>query len=253
MKFSIITPSYNQGPFIERTIRSVLDQTGDFELEYIVVDGGSTDETLDILRRYDGKLRWISEPDKGQGDAINKGFAMASGDVLAWLNSDDTYEMGALASVTSEYSRSPFAWCFGDCRVINENDHEIRPIVTRYKMHESRHYSYHRLLRRDFISQPAVFFSRNAWAEVGPIDAALVYSMDYDYWLRLGRRYTPRYIHQFLANFRWHEASKNGARYRHAAREAYETACHHATGSEQLDILMHYFHYRALSIVYAII
>jgi len=91
VKFTIVTPSYNQGAFVERTVESVVSQRGDFELEYLVVDGGSTDGTLDVLRRYEGRLRFVSERDRGQSDAINKGFRAATGDVVAWLNSDDTY------------------------------------------------------------------------------------------------------------------------------------------------------------------
>jgi glycosyltransferase involved in cell wall biosynthesis len=91
MKFTIVTPSYNQGRFIERTVRSVLEQEGDFQLEYLVIDGGSTDETVSVLERYRDRLSYISEPDEGQSEAINKGFARATGDVVAWLNSDDVY------------------------------------------------------------------------------------------------------------------------------------------------------------------
>ncbi|MBC8427243.1 MAG: glycosyltransferase, partial [Deltaproteobacteria bacterium] len=103
MKISIVTPSLNQGEFIERTILSVLSQTGAFDLEYIVVDGGSTDDSLEIIKKHEDKLRWVSEEDRGQSDAINKGFNMASGGILAWLNSDDTYEPDALSEVAEQY------------------------------------------------------------------------------------------------------------------------------------------------------
>ena len=250
MKISVVTPSYNQGRFIERTIRSVLDQAGDFELEYVVVDGGSNDKTLDILRSFGSRLKWKSEPDKGQSDAINKGFRQAGGDILAWLNSDDTYEQGALAAVADEYRREPFAWCFGNCRVIDEHDREIRSLITRYKTSQGRKYSLSRLLRRDFISQPAVFFAKSAWEQSGDLALDLVFSMDYDYWLRLGRKYEPRHIDRTLANFRWHGQSKNGALYRKAAWEAFQTARKHAGESERLAVVMHYFHYQLLRVLY---
>ncbi len=253
MKISVITPSYNQGRYLDRTIQSVLGQKGDFELEHLVIDGGSTDESVDILRRYGDRLRWVSEPDEGQSDAINKGFGMASGDILAWLNSDDTYEPGALACVADAYRAEPFAWCFGDCRIIDEQDREIRKSITRYKVAQSRRYRFSRLLRRDFISQPSTFFTARAYRETGEIRRDLVYSMDYDYWLRLGRQSPPRYINRFLANFRWHSVSKNGAAYRRAAWETLCTARQHARPREVGDVLMHFGHYCALSVLYRVL
>ncbi|MBN1673869.1 MAG: glycosyltransferase [Kiritimatiellae bacterium] len=250
MKISVITPSFNQGTFIERTITSVLAQQGDFELEYIVVDGLSTDDSVQIIRKHESHLTWLSEKDDGQSDAINKGFRIATGDVLGWLNSDDTYVPGALDTVAAEYGRAPFKWCFGNCHIIDEHDREIRACITRYKVAQSRKYSFARLLRRDFVPQPATFFSRAAYAETGGLDTNLYYSMDYDYWLRLGRRYPPVYIPRFLANFRWHSSSKNASLYRGAAWETYLTARRHAQGRERLDVFMHYWHYRALCLLY---
>jgi glycosyltransferase involved in cell wall biosynthesis len=253
MKISVITPSFNQGDYIERTIQSILSQKGDFELEHIVMDAGSKDNTLDILKTHSSHLTYRSEPDKGQSDAINKGFRMATGDILAWLNSDDMYEPNALQQVAAEYRREPFHWCFGDCRIIDENDRAIRPLITWYKINQSKRYSYRRLLRRDFISQPSTFFSRKAYDETGEINPLLFYSMDYDYWLRLGRKHPPRYIHRFLANFRWYTMSKNGAAYRRAARETYQTATMHALPTERFDIALHYVHYWLLSILYRVL
>jgi glycosyltransferase involved in cell wall biosynthesis len=253
VKISIVTPSFNQGRYLERTIKSVLGQEGDFELEYLVMDAGSTDVSLDILRRYGDRLKWISEPDGGQSDAINKGFRMASGDILAWLNSDDTYEAGALGCVASAYRQAPFEWCFGDCRIIDEEDREIRKSITRYKVSQSRRYGYSRLLRRDFISQPSTFFTAKAYKATGEISRDLMYSMDYDYWLRLGRCMPPLYINRFLANFRWHSVSKNGAAYRSAAWETLLTARRHARPGERRHVLMHFGHYCVLSLLYRVL
>jgi glycosyltransferase involved in cell wall biosynthesis len=250
MKLSIITPSFNQGRYLERTLQSVLTQQGDFELEHIVIDGGSTDDTLDILRRYGTRVRWVSEKDRGQSDAINKGFGMATGEVLAWLNSDDTYLPGALARVAAEYRKAPFAWCFGNCRIIDEDDREIREFITRYKAAQARTYSYRHLLRRDFISQPAVFFTAAAYQATGEISRELVYSMDYDYWLRLGRSWEPRILDEFLANFRWHTQSKNGAAYRKASWETFQTARQHARPGHVPDLSLHALHVCALNILY---
>jgi glycosyltransferase involved in cell wall biosynthesis len=253
MKISIITPSFNQGRYIERTVRSVLDQRGDFELEYLVVDGGSTDNTLDILRRFEPQLRWQSGRDEGQSDALNKGFRMATGEVLGWLNSDDTYQPGALARVAQEYRRLPFAWCFGHCGIVDEEDRPIRDFITRYKVAQSRRYSYRRLLRRDFISQPSAFFSAAAYRATGEISRDLMYSMDYDYWLRLGKQWEPRFVDDFLANFRWHTQSKNGAAYRKAAWETFQTARRHAKPGQLWDLSLHLGHCGVLNVLYRLI
>ena len=253
MKISVVTPSFNQGAFIERTVQSVLEQEGDFELEYLVMDGGSTDATLDILRRYEDRLTWVSEKDEGQGDAVNKGWRRATGNVLGWLNSDDTYEPGALAAVVTEYRKKPFEWCFGACRVIDESDAEIRRFITGYKTSQCERYSHARLLGRNFISQPATFVSREAFLETGEIDTGLAFAMDYDYWLRLGKKYEPRYIPRCLSNFRWHDVSKNGTRFRAALREGYLMSKKHAGKGDWAAVATHWLHYRALSVIYAVL
>ena len=251
MRISVVTPSFNQADFIERTIRSVLAQRGDFELEYLVVDGGSTDGTLDVLRRYGGQLRWTSEPDRGQSDAINKGLRRATGEVLAWLNSDDTYEPGALATAAELLRPGGPRWCFGDCKVIDEHDREIRRSVTRWKAHQARRYSYRRFLGAgNFISQPAVFFRRELLEEVGGLEDSYHLAMDYDLWLRFGRVAAPSYVPRTLAAFRWHGASKSGGGYTRMAWEAFRAASRHARGLERLALLQHLGHVAALSAVY---
>ena len=195
-------------------------------------------------------MRWISEKDRGQSDAINKGFNMASGELFAWLNSDDTYEPNALSEVAEGYKRFKFKWCFGDCRIINENDQEIRKLITRYKMMESKRYSYRHLLSKNFISQPAVFFTKEVYGEIGPLDLNSIYSMDYDYWLRIGKKYNPYYTNKFLANFRWHTKSKSSRNFKDSAYEAYLTAKRHATSQDRYPIFRHYLHYKTLGLLY---
>jgi len=253
LKISIITPSLDQGKFIERTILSVLSQKGDFDLEHIIIDGGSTDDSLGIIKKYEDRVRWVSEKDRGQSDAINKGFNMASGDILAWLNSDDTYAPGALATVAEAYWQGPFEWCFGNCKNIDENDRVIRRAITKYKVFESKRYSYRRLLSKDFISQPAVFFKRDIYQEIGPLDLNCEYSMDYDYWLRIGKKYPPLYIDKSLANFRWQRGSKNSENYKQAALETYLTARRHATSKERYPVFRHYIHYVMLRVLYRLL
>lgn len=248
MKFSIITPSFNQGRFIERTIDSVLAQRGEFELEYVVVDGQSTDETLGVLRRYADRLRFVSEPDRGQVDAVNKGIRMTSGEVVAWLNSDDTYEPGALQAVADALRSA--AWCFGTCRIVDEHDREIRHGISRYKAAQSRRYGLRRLLGRNFIPQPATFFRRELLSQAGALDETLRFAMDYDLWLRFARIAPPVFVHRPLATFRWHGASKTGAHYRTGAWEAFRIACRHARGLERLALPGHLARYAAQVAVY---
>ncbi len=250
MRVTIVTPSYNQGPFIERTIESVLSQRGDFELEYLIVDGGSTDETLSVLRRHGGRLSYVSEKDRGQSDAINKGFRMARGEVLAWLNSDDTYLPGALDAATRALRNGGARWCFGECRVIDEQDREIRWAISRYKSWVSRRYSLRRLLGRNFIPQPATFFRRDLLEEAGLLDESLHYAMDYDLWLRFARIGNPAFIQRPLASFRWHGSSKTGARYRTGAWECFQIARARARGLERTALVQHFLHYAAQVAVY---
>ena len=244
MKITVVTPSFNQGRFIRRTVESVLAQQGDFELEYLVVDGGSTDETLAVLREYDGRIRVISEPDRGQSDAINKGVRLTTGEVLGWLNSDDTYAPGALQAVAETLRVTGPRWCFGECRVIDEQDREIRRTVSRYKSWASRRYSLRRLFSSNFIPQPATFFRRDILEEAGPIDESLRYAMDYDLWLRLARLAPPAFVPRPLASFRWHSASKTGAQYRRGAWECFQLARRRARGgAEHAAVALHAVHY----------
>ena len=121
-KISIITPSYNQGRFIRQTIDSVRQQQGSFELEHIVIDGASTDNTVAILQSYGGRILWVSEPDEGQTDALNRGIAMATGDIIGWLNSDDVFEAGCLDSVARVFAEEPETqWVYGKVRIIDES------------------------------------------------------------------------------------------------------------------------------------
>ena len=205
---SIITPSYNQGRFIERTVRSVLDQ-GYPNLEYIVMDGGSQDGTLDVLRRYEGRLTWVSEQDRGQADAINKGIRRTSGDIVAYLNSDDVYRPGALLRVAEEFDRHREAlWLTGKCAIIDEEDREVRRPITAYKNLLLRRYSYSLLLVTNPVSQPATFWRRSAVEQFGLFNEDEHLVMDYDFWLRIGKENPPVVLDDYLADFRVYAASK---------------------------------------------
>ncbi len=253
MKVTVVTPSYNQAAFIERTIESVLSQRGDFELEYLVVDGGSRDGTLDIVRRYEGRLRFVSEPDGGQSDAINKGFSLTTGEVLAWLNSDDVYAPGALGAVVRTLRETGARWCFGECAIIDEADQPIRGAISRYKAWVSRRYSRRRLVGRNFIPQPAVFFRRDLLGEVGGLDGSLPYAMDYDLWLRFARIADPAFITRTLAGFRWHGRSITGAGYSAGAWQCLGIASRRARGLERLALAQHLLHALTEVVVYRVL
>jgi glycosyltransferase involved in cell wall biosynthesis len=257
VKISIVTPSFNGAPYLREAGASILSQAGPFELEWIVVDGGSTDGTLDLLRSYDNpRVRWVSEPDRGQSHAINKGFATATGDVVAWLNADDLYTPGALAAVAGAFGRDAGAqWLVGRCDIIGPGGAVIRPAVTRYKERWLRRYSYRALLRENPISQPAVFWRRDFGRRVGPLDESLHYAMDYDLWLRMGRDADPLFVDRVLAQFRLHEASKSGRVNRGRFDEQYRVGCRYFAG-DRLSRWVHRFNvekivwaYRAMRVI----
>ena len=224
MKISVITPSYNQGGYIGQTVQSVLDQGID-DLEYIVVDGGSTDQTLEILKRYDDRIKWVSEPDNGFADAINKGIAMASGEIIGWLNSDDLYLPGALPVVMDYFKKHPDCrWLYGRCIIIDNSGRERWKWITRYKNFSLKRFSHQKLLRENFISQPAVFFRKDIFTEAGPLDLSLKYAIDYDLWLRFSQIAPAHVIYRDLAAFRRHGQSKSETGFRKQFSEQYAVA-----------------------------
>jgi glycosyltransferase involved in cell wall biosynthesis len=201
---TVITPSFNQAQFIRRTIESVLSQ-GIPGLQYLVFDGGSTDGTVDILREYSGKLTAVVKPDAGQADAVNKGLARATGDVIGWLNSDDVYYPGACARALDEFrSRPGVDVLYGEADHIDERDQVIEPYYTEA-------FSYERLKDVCFICQPAVFFRRSVVDRYGQLETGLRYCMDYEYWLRILADWAdrpPYFLRAKLAGSRLHAETK---------------------------------------------
>lgn len=201
MKISVITPSYNQGKYIRRTIESVLTQDVD-ELEYIVMDGGSTDETVDILKNSESKIIWKSEKDDGQADAVNKGIKMATGDIIGWINSDDIYYPGAIKKVLNVFEKNPeINVVYGDANHIREDDSFIERYYT-------EPFDYNRLKDICFICQPALFFRKEIVKKYGFLDPSLQYCMDYDYWLRVGKKEKFYYTNELLAGSRLYDENK---------------------------------------------
>jgi len=221
MKISVITPSYNQAAFIGQTIRSVLEQ-GIEDLEYIIVDGGSADGTIDILRYYEEHLKWISESDEGLADAVNKGIGMATGEIIGWLNSDDLYLAGALQTVSDYFNDHPECrWLYGRCQIIDSSGKERWKWITHYKNSRLKKFSIYKLLRENFISQPAVFFRKELFVKAGRLDLSLKYAMDYDLWLRFAEITPAGVINAELAKFRRHRSSKSETGFRKQFFEQY--------------------------------
>ncbi|MBL8146036.1 MAG: glycosyltransferase, partial [Anaerolineae bacterium] len=200
---TIVTPTFNQADFLERTLQSVLSQ--DYHrLQYIVVDGASTDGTSAILARYSDRVRVISEPDRGQADAINKGFRLAQGEILGWLNSDDLLLPGAISAVVRFFTAFPNGqFAYGDALAI---DRRNRIYGLRAHVRQTDHADL--VNNGDFIVQPAAFWRASLWRETGELNTDLRYTMDYDYWLRASLRTSLRYIPVCLVAERLHDAAK---------------------------------------------
>jgi glycosyltransferase involved in cell wall biosynthesis len=213
---SIVTPSFNQGRFLEATITSIISQEGDFFLDYIIMDGGSADDSIEIIKKYEELLhwgewpircrginyRWLSEKDDGQADAIKKGFEMANGDIFAWLNSDDTYLSGALQKAVETFLKLP------ETSVVYGRTYftdEAGGIIGKYP---TEPFDARRLATFNFISQPSTFMRKNALSVTGGLDTSLHYVMDYDLWIRLFRNFRFSYLPEFLSTYRLHKESK---------------------------------------------
>lgn len=182
MKVSVITPSYNQGVFIERTLQSVAHQVvPGIEIEHVVFDGGSSDETVAVLKRFEPQVRWQSKKDKGQTDAVNQGLRATDGDIIGWLNSDDIYYNGAVERVVRYFEAHP------DVDVVYGKADHIDLEDRAFEAYPTEPWDFERLKETCFICQPALFFRRRVVERHGPLDESLNYCMDYEYWLRLGK------------------------------------------------------------------
>jgi len=212
---SIVTPSFNQAQYLEQTLRSVLEQ--DYpSLEYIVVDGASSDGSIELIQKYSGRLAWwVSERDKGQGDAINKGLGHARGEIIAWLNSDDYYLPNAISSAVKIFEQNPDAvLVYGDMLAVDE--HGKTTNVLKYKQ-----LSLEDLLCLQIIGQPAVFFRRNAFEKTGGLDTTFHFMLDHQLWIRLAQHGGILHVPQVWSAARFHPQAKNRLKAVEFGREAF--------------------------------
>jgi glycosyltransferase involved in cell wall biosynthesis len=250
---SVITPSYNQAVFLEKTMRSVLNQ--DYpSIEYIVVDGGSNDGSEEIIRRYADRLKWwVAEKDQGQADAINKGLGHAEGEIIAWLNSDDFYLAGAVSKVVEAFAAHPeCGLIYGDVVAV---DGENQPInLNRYG-----DWQLEDLARFQIIGQPAVFVRREALKKAGwQLDTRFHYMLDHQLWLRIASRTRMMHIVEFLAAARYHENAKNLALSEEFGKDAYVVVDwmkndpalkeHFAADSRRIMAAVHWFNARYIAV-----
>ena len=209
MKVSVVTPSYQQVQFIERTLQSVASQSAPgMDIEHVVFDGGSTDNTVEILKRFSPPVQWVSKKDKGQTDAVNQGICATDGEIIGWLNSDDIYYPGAIVRVVDYFSAHPeIDVVYGMADHIDLKDHA-------FESYPSESWDFERLKDICFICQPALFFRRRVVEVHGLLDESLNYCMDYAYWLRLGKAGVRfAYLEEKLAGSRLYADNKTlGAR-----------------------------------------
>lgn len=212
---TIITPSYNQSAYLEQTIRSVLDQDHT-QIEYMVIDGASTDDSVEIIKKYAGKLAyWVSEKDRGQADAINKGFARASGEIIAWLNSDDYYLPGAVSAAVKILDENPGAvLVYGDMLAVDEHGRTFNTMHYKSLTLED-------LLCFQIIGQPAVFMRRSALQKTNGLNPAFHFLLDHLLWIELAQHGKFLHASQTWAAARYHAEAKNRAKAAEFGREAF--------------------------------
>ena len=199
-KISIITPSYNQGKYIEDNIQSVLNQNY-INFEHIIIDGGSTDSTVEILKKYP-HLKWVSECDEGQADALNKGLAMSTGEIIGWINSDDYYEIDIFHDVADTFRDSTVQWVVGLLKKFYEDINLIDPIVC-------PEITYNKLIEDpDIVKQPCTFIRKSAIESAGGWNKELYMVMDYDLWIRLSKQSAPLMVQKDWAYFRSYDGQK---------------------------------------------
>lgn len=251
-KISIIMPSFNSVDYIERSIRSVVEQ--DYEnIELFIKDGDSTDGTVDIInfyaKKYPKLIKWVSSKDQGQADAINYGMKRAEGEIVSYLNADDVYKPSTLEEVADYFIKNPkVMWVYGKADIIDGDDKKIRAWITAYKNFWLKNYSYNTLLVLNYISQMACFWRREAAENIGKFDVSQHYVMDYDYWLRLGKKYKPGIIDKYLASFRIVSTNKSTTGFVSQFQDEFEVAKKYT--KDRMIIFLHKLHSFLIIFIY---
>jgi glycosyltransferase involved in cell wall biosynthesis len=209
MKISIIIPTYNCGQYIEKAILSVLNQSYTNK-ELIVIDGVSTDNTIEILKKYDNQITWVSEKDSGQAEAINKGFKMSTGEIVSWLNADDYYEPNIFEDIVSEFKKNnDIVLVYGKCKSINENNNETNINIPPKKITPKK------LIKNgNYIYQPSSFYKSEIVKKNNYVDEVLNYWMEYDLYIKLLRNGKAQYLDKILSNFIIRDSQKSNERNR---------------------------------------
>lgn len=263
---TIITPSYNCSTFIGQALDSVCNQKGDFELEYIVMDGGSQDGTVEILQRVEKRFnngeypnlksfKWFSKPDNGQSDAINKGLKIATGEIVAFINSDDFYEDGTFQQVISYFSKTPDCqFLTGRTKIVNSQNTQIQKAITCYKNFWLYFHLPTVLHVLNPVSQPASFWRRTVHDEFGYFNEDEHLVMDYEFWLKIAQSYSLHVIPEYLANFRIHENSKGSIDFTQQFKRELEVSRSYSNSfSKKLLYLLHSIHAQLIIISYKLI
>lgn len=247
---SIVTPSLNSRLTLPEALASVRSQGLGAAVEHLVVDGGSTDGTVELLHTAQPEVRSISEPDRGLSDAMNKGVALATGEYVGWLNADDYYVPGALTRVRDVIEERPDAvWITAPCVIVNGDGREIRRGVTLYKRFFLRHYSRRSLLVQNFVAAPATFVRRDAIRAAGGFDERFKYSMDYDLWLRISAIAPPVVLDEPLAAFRMAGESLSMTGFERQFREHAQNAREHGA-QHPVSVRLNIVASRLITLVY---
>jgi glycosyltransferase involved in cell wall biosynthesis len=205
--FSIIVPTYNCELYLKQCLDSIVTQKHMGKTQIIIVDNESTDKTLEIARQYKDVVI-ISEKDKGEPDALNKGFKLAKGQIVAWLDADDFYEPTTLYTVESEFKNNyRLDWVYGKSYFVNENGKRVRRMITTAKQWLQASYSYDKLCALCFIAQPSVFMRKEFQQKIGDFNVNRRLNFDYEYWLRAGKISDPLFISEYLSSMRAHDGS----------------------------------------------
>lgn len=238
--FSIIIPSFNQGQYIQKTIDSILEQNYS-HFEILVMDGGSTDNTVKILESYGKKIYWVSEKDDGQTHAINKGLKLAKGNIIGYINSDDWYLPGCFDSVNQFFQKNADKhWVTGEYSIVNDQGKPIQKLVSLYKTMLRRFFTVNTIFIINFIAQPSTFWKRDVFEQIGYFDESLRYTMDYDYWLRIKPHFLLGIIDQPLSCFRIHCRSKGGSQYQKQFEEEWAVIQKYTRNS--ILLILHQLH-----------